>query len=62
MADIYDIYESLPSGDIMWRSGCANMEEVHLRLAEFAKTTDNELCAKDKAKNVVARVNEAGTI
>jgi hypothetical protein len=62
MAHPYDIYESLPSGDIMWRIGCADMQEVHLRLREFAKTTDNEFCAKDKAKKVVARVNEGGNV
>jgi hypothetical protein len=60
MAGLYDIYECLPAGDIMWRSSCADIQEVHARLAEFAKTSDNEFCAKDKAKKIVARVNEAG--
>jgi hypothetical protein len=60
MGDPYDIYETLPSGDLVWRGGCADIQEVQLRLAEFAKSSNNELCAKDKAKKVVARVHEAG--
>jgi hypothetical protein len=60
MGDPYDIYESLPTGDLVWRGGCADMQEVHLRLAEFAKTSDNEFYAKDKAKKIVALVHEAG--
>jgi hypothetical protein len=60
MANPYDIYEYLPTGDILWRGGCADMDEVHARLAEFAKTSNNEFHAKDKTKRIVARVNEAG--
>jgi hypothetical protein len=60
MADLYDIYECLPTGDIMWRRGCADMADVSARLAELAKASNNEFYAKDKAKRIVARVNEAG--
>jgi hypothetical protein len=60
MSDHYDIYESLPSGDLVWRGGCVDLDEVHARLAEFAKSSNNEFCAKDSAKKVVARVHEAG--
>jgi hypothetical protein len=60
MGDAFDIYECLPTGDLMWRGGCANLDEVHARLAEFAKSSNNQFQAKDSAKKVVARVHEAG--
>jgi hypothetical protein len=60
MGDPYDIYETLPSGDLVWRGGCADMAEVSARLTEFAKTSNNESYAKDKARRIVAQVNEAG--
>ena len=60
MADPYDIYECLPSGDIMWRDGCADLDEVHEKLAKFAQSSKNEFYAKDSRRQIVARVNEAG--
>ena len=60
-ADLYDIFECLPSGDLAWRVSCANLEQVHEKLAEFAKSSKNEFYAKDSnRKLVVARVNESG--
>ena len=47
MKDQYDIFECLPCGTLWWRGSCSEMEEVHRKLAEFAKTSSNEIYAKD---------------
>jgi hypothetical protein len=61
MKDQYDIFECLPCGTLWWRGSCSEMEEVHRKLAEFAKTSFNEIYAKDSMmRQEVARVNEPG--
>jgi hypothetical protein len=57
----YDIFECLPAGDLAWRGSCADLDEVHEKLAELARLSKNEFYAKDsRKKEIVARVNEAG--
>jgi hypothetical protein len=60
MSNSFDIFESLPAGDLAWRGSCVNSDEVHEKLAEFAKLSNNEFYAKDSRRRIVARVNEAG--
>jgi hypothetical protein len=61
MENQFDIFECLPSGDLLWRGRCSDLDEAHEKLEQFAKSSKNEFYAKDsRRREIVARVNEAG--
>ena len=61
MENQFDIFECFPSGDLLWRGRCSNLDEAHEKLGELAKSSKNEFYAKDsKRRKIVALVNEAG--
>jgi hypothetical protein len=61
MLNRYNIFECLPDGALLWREGCARLDEVLLKLAKLIEQSKNEFVARDsETKEIVARVNQAG--
>jgi hypothetical protein len=56
----YDIFQVLRGGGLWWLGSYADINQVHLKLCEFGKSSCNEFQAKDAVTGqIVERVNEA---
>jgi hypothetical protein len=61
MDRVYDIFERLPDGSLMWRGRVAGLELAKGKLRDLASKSDNEFHALySPTKEIVARVNVGG--
>jgi hypothetical protein len=58
MDRVYDIFEKLPDGSLMWKTSVAGHEKAIQQLRELAKTTANEcLVMHLPTKTLIATMN-----
>ena len=59
MDNTYDLFEKMPTGDLLWRGSVSGLEAARKQIAALAQSTGNEcLLMHLLTQEVVARVPE----